>query len=62
MANANVWRSQSRRSDSGSVKSPKLDRAPNVISAIRQPAVITTLRLRHHGVMHGTYRRDRTRS
>jgi hypothetical protein len=51
MASAKVSRSQWRRSESGSAKRPKLVRAPNVMSAIRHPAAITTLRLRHHGVM-----------
>ncbi len=51
IANANVSRSQPRRSDSGSVKRPKLVRVPNVMIAIRQPAAITTVRRRHQGVV-----------
>ena len=51
IANANVSRSQPRRSDSGSVNSPKLVRVPNVMIAIRQPAAMTTVRRRHQGVV-----------
>ncbi len=42
MASANVSRSHPRSALSGSVKRPKLVRVPNVISAIAQPATITT--------------------
>ena len=51
MASANVSRSQPRSAESGSVNSPKLVRVPNVMIAIRHPAAITTLRLRHQGVV-----------